>query len=77
MLINCFKTWIHEADPTSTAYSKTENRCWRSFALSPGVSSSLETTDISVASLFNPKATIDPASSVQFVVERYGGRLIV
>lgn len=45
--------------------------------MSPGVSSSLETTDISVASLFNPKAAIDPASSVQFVVERYGGRLIV
>lgn len=45
--------------------------------MSPGVSSSLETTGISVASLFNPKAAIDPASSVQVVVERYGGRLIV
>ena len=77
MLINCFKTWIHEADPSSNAYSKAENRCWRSFALSTGVSSSLETTGISVASLLNPKAAIDPARSVQFVVERYGGRLIV
>lgn len=77
MLINCFKTWIHEAEPSSTAYSKAESRCWRSFALPTGVSSSLETTGISVASLLNPKAAIDPASSVQFVVERYGGRLIV